>query len=148
MHRAMCRVTRVAAAFFVADACTPTLPSAPSDLTEGVIIYEHANYLGASAHVLFNIDNLEKFKGPCRKTVDSGDGNSSTVETWDDCISSIRVAPGWRATLYEHRDFKGWAADIGEENAPNYQLVPGPCSKGTFNDCASSIRVFRKMVLP
>src|SRR5262245_47139979 len=133
---------------WVFHACTPTLPSAPLELTEGVVVYQHANYLGPSAHITSNIDNLQKFKGPCTQTSDNGDGTSSTVESWEDCISSIRVAPGWRATLYEDRDFKGWAADIGEENVANYQLVRGPCSKDTFNDCASSIRVFRKTPIP
>ena len=52
------------------------------------------------------------------------------------------VAPGWRATLNEAPKFKGWAA-VGEENIANYQLVRGPCSRNTFNDCESSIRVFR-----
>jgi hypothetical protein len=56
----------------------------------------------------------------------------------------VRVAPGWRATLYEDPNFKGWAADVGEENVANYQLVRGPCTRDTFNDCASSVRVYRR----
>jgi len=33
---------------------------------------------------------------------------------------------------------------VGEENVANYQLTRGPCSHDTFNDCASSVRLFRR----
>jgi len=119
------------------------LPTAPSELTTGIVIYQHANFLGESAHITMDIENLESVRGPCVRTDTDANGNTSSTESWDDCASSIRVAPGWRATLYEDPKFKGWAADVGDENVANYQLVRGPCSHDTFNDCASSIRVFR-----
>jgi len=125
------------------DGCRDKLPSAPSDLTDGIVIYQHANFLGDSAHVTTDIPNLADVHGPCVRTDTDANGNTSSTDSWDDCASSIRVAPGWRATLYEDPNYKGWAADVGEENVANYQLVRGPCSKDTFNDCASSIRVFR-----
>ena len=109
----------------------------------GVVIYQHANFLGESAHITSDIENLESVRGPCVRSDTDANGNTSSTDSWDDCASSIRVAPGWRATLYEDPKFKGWAADVGEENVANYQLVRGPCSHDTFNDCASSIRVFR-----
>lgn len=128
-------------------ACDKELPGAPSELAAGVVIYRDANFLGESAHITDDIKNLDDFTGPCKH--ESSDAiadppSSTTRNSWDDCVSSIRVAPGWRATLYEDPDFKGWAADVGEENVANYQLVRGPCKGDTFNDCASSIRVFRK----
>ena len=118
--------------------CQDKLPTAPSELTTGVVIYEHASFIGASAHVTADISDLEDVRGPCLTFEDNAE-----KKAWDDCVSSIRVAPGWRATLYEDPNYKGWAADVGEENVANYQLVRGPCSRDTFNDCASSIRVFR-----
>src|SRR5262245_58401343 len=132
-------VLSAALALVVLDACRANLPRAPSTLTEGIVIYRDANFLGRSALVTSDIRNLRDFTGPCHKS----DGDSS-VDSWDDCVSSVRVAPGWRATLYEDPNFGGWAADIGEENVANYQLVRGPCSRDTFNDCASSIRVYRR----
>ena len=128
----------------LAVGCRDSLPTAPDDLTAGVILYKDANFLGEAAHVTEDIKDLEDFHGPCEQITTDAAGNSSTKDSWDDCVSSIRVARGWRATLYEHPDFKGWAADVGEENVANYQLVRGPCKNDTFNDCASSIRVFRK----
>jgi hypothetical protein len=138
------RAIVVAAAALLADSCRDNrLPMAPSELTAGLVIYQHANFLGESAHVTSDIANLEEVRGPCVRTDTDANGNSSSTNSWDDCASSVRVAPGWRATLYEDRNYKGWAADVGEENVANYQLVRGPCSRDTFNDCASSIRVFR-----
>jgi hypothetical protein len=119
------------------------LPAAPSDLSSGIVIYRDANFLGASAHITADVSNLEDVRGPCVRTESDADGNTSSKDSWDDCASSVRVAPGWRATLYEDPNYKGWAADVGEENVANYQLVRGPCTRDTFNDCASSIRVFR-----
>jgi hypothetical protein len=134
----------LAAAALGFDACSDNrLPTAPSELTTGVVIYQHANFLGDSAHITADITNLAEVRGPCVRTDTDANGNSSSTDSWDDCASSIRVAAGWRATLYEDTNYKGWAADVGEENVANYQLVRGPCSRDTFNDCASSIRVFR-----
>jgi hypothetical protein len=55
-------------------------------------------------------------------------------------MSSIRVAPGWRATIYRDTGFDGQSLDISQD-VPNLQLVPGTCSHDGLNDCISSIRV-------
>jgi hypothetical protein len=128
----------LASALLSLHGCEDKLPTAPSDLTSGIVIYEDANFLGRSAHITADISDLEAVRGPC---LESDDPDVS--ENWDDCTSSVRVAPGWRATLYEDKNYHGWAADVGEENVANFQLVRGPCSRDTFNDCASSVRVFR-----
>jgi peptidase inhibitor family I36 len=134
----------LALAFILVGACQDQLPSAPSELTQGIIIYADINFVGKTAHVTGDVNDLQDFDGPCEKIEYSGSNSVTTTTSWDDCISSVRVAPGWRATLYEDPDFKGWAADVGEENVANYELVRGPCSHDAFNDCASSIRVFRR----
>src|SRR5204862_4635867 len=81
--------------------CQKTLPVSPSDWSSGVIIYEHANYLGESAFVDKDIANLDDYKGPCFTTsTNSSTSASDTHYFWKNCISSIRVAAGWKATLY------------------------------------------------
>ena len=40
--------------------CQKTLPVSPSDWSSGIIIYEHANYLGESAFV--DKDTIESIK--------------------------------------------------------------------------------------
>jgi hypothetical protein len=139
MSRRMATMSGLALASLLVDGCRDKLPAAPSELTAGIVIYEHANFLGNAAHITSDIRNLRDVDGPCRHT----DGDD-VIDSWDDCVSSVRVAPGWRATLYEDPNFKGWAADVGEEHVANYQLVRGPCTRGTFNDCASSVRVYRR----
>ena len=134
--RLQLRFTAIVSALLLLDGCNDKLPTAPSELTAGIVIYRHANFVGPSAHVTTDIADLAKVRGPCEPADDDA------ADSWDDCVSSVQVAPGWRATLYEDPNFKGWAADVGEEHVANYQLVRGPCSHDTFNDCASSVRVF------
>jgi hypothetical protein len=72
-----------------------SLPSAPSDLTSGVVVFEHANFLGRSARATIYRDS--NFKG---QSVDltSDAANLQLVagtcshDGLNDCVSSIRVA--------------------------------------------------------
>ena len=84
-----------------------------------------------------DVSNLADVEGPCVK----GDAESAAAR-WDDCVSSVRVMPGWRATLYRDREFRGESFTITEDSA-DLTRVSGPCS-GSFNDCVSSIRVSRQ----
>jgi peptidase inhibitor family I36 len=120
-------------------ACQKSLPTAPSDLMTGITVYEHADYLGQSAHVTQDIKDLKDFKGPCER-IEYSAGTVDTHHEWDDCISSIRVSPGWRATLYRDDDFDGDRLEVTSDIS-NLRLVSGRCDKGGFNDCVTSIRV-------
>ena len=109
---------------------------APTALTSGIILYEHANFLGNSAHLTADLPDLRDFRGPCIKD----DGDTSTRD-WNDCVSSVRVAPGWRATLYRGTNYRDDALEITADVA-NLQLVrEHDCDKGGLNDCVSSVRV-------
>jgi hypothetical protein len=59
---------------------------------------------------------------------------------WNDCVSSVKVAPGWRATLYRGTNFDDDALEI-DGDVPNLQLVNHDCPKDGLNDCVSSVRV-------
>ena len=114
--------------------CEMTLPGAPSDLTAGIVVYEHANYLGQSAHITKDVKDLGEIdRGPC-ETEDGSD--------WNDCISSVRVAPGAMATIYRDPNFKGESLEVGFD-IPNLQLEKGSCSHDGLNDCVTSIRIGR-----
>ena len=116
--------------------CQKSLPTAPAELTFGIVVYEHAGYQGASAHITSDIGDLKNIKGPCVK-VTSDDSH----EEWNDCISSIRVAPGWGARLYKDDGFDGDRVEVTADT-PNLTDVPGNCSKGGFNDCVTAIKIF------
>jgi hypothetical protein len=117
-------------------ACREGLPTAPSDLETGIIIYEHADYLGEAAHITTNVSDLKDFEGPCIEP----DGDGGGTDVWNDCVSSIRVAPGWYAHVYEHDDFDGDYIEVAAD-VPNLRFAGPGCSNG-FNDCITSIRVF------
>jgi hypothetical protein len=121
---------------FLSVGCQQSLPTAPSDLQTGIIVYEHAAFLGGAAHITTNVSDLKVYKGPCIEF----DGEGSRTEAWDGCISSIRVAPGWYAHVYEHDDFDGDYIQVTEDVA-NLRVAGPGCSNG-FNDCITSIRVF------
>jgi hypothetical protein len=119
--------------------CEKTLPIEPSELAAGIVVYEHANYLGASAYITGDIQDLKDFRGPCFRTENYGTG-ITTVPEWNDCISSVRIASGWRATLYKHENYDGNHFEVTQDIS-NLQLSPGDCEKGGFNDCTTSVRV-------
>ena len=124
----------------LAIGCSPTeLPMAPTDgFTTGIILYEHANFLGNSAHLTADVRDLRDFRGPCIR------GDDASTRDWNDCVSSVRVAPGYRATLYRGTNFGDDALEITEDVA-NLQLVrEHDCDKGGLNDCVSSVRVGRR----
>jgi len=124
--------------------CQKDLPTAPSDWSTGIIIYEHANFLGDSNLVDKNVSDLKSYKGPCVETDSTGpNGQSSTTYSWKNCISSIRVATGWKATLYTNTGYGGKSVEITAD-VTNLQLVSGDCDHGGFNDCIESIRVAKQ----
>ncbi|MDP2319053.1 MAG: peptidase inhibitor family I36 protein [Acidobacteriota bacterium] len=96
----------------------------------------HANFLGNSAHLTADVADLRDFRGPCVHN----DGETSS-RTWNDCVSSVRVAPGWRATLYRGTNYRDDSLELTEDMS-NLQLVPQhDCPERGLNDCVSSVRV-------
>ena len=87
---------------------------------------------------VFYIADLREFRGPCFE------GDDASSRDWTDCVSSVRVAPGWRATLYRGTNYDDDSLEITEDVA-NLQLVrQHDCDRGGLNDCVSSVRVRRQ----
>ena len=120
----------------LSQGCSPEeLPMAPTPFNAGIILYEHANFLGNSAHLTADVPDLRDFRGPCFR------GDDASSRNWNDCISSVRVAPGWRATLFRGSDYHDDALEITQDVA-NLQLVRvHDCDEGGLNDCVTSVRV-------
>jgi hypothetical protein len=117
--------------------CTePLAVPGPTPVGEGITLYIHVDFAGASQALNVDVANLDRIEGPC---TDSGEGEEPT---WGDCVSSIRVVPGWRVTLYRDSDFRGQSITLTADT-PNLRTLPGPCD-GSFNDCVSSIRVSKQ----
>ena len=130
--------TKFAALFLVLvlAGCDLTAPS------EGVTLYEHANYDGDHHNFVGDVASLHSLEGP-----------EDTCSGWNDCASSIRVAQGWQAIVYEHTDFRGDSLiitsdipDLRNRGAPD-RCVPAidldflDLVRDTWDDCISSIRV-------
>ena len=108
----------------------------PIPLDEGIIIYAHADYAGPSQALNADVRDLNRVEGPCTE------GGEGETPSWRECVSSVRVLPGWTATLYEDEDFEGRSLTVTSDT-PNLRVVPGPCDE-SFNDCVRSIRVMRQ----
>jgi pimeloyl-ACP methyl ester carboxylesterase len=60
---------------------------------------------------------------------------------WNDRISSLHAPPGRTVVLYEHADYGGLSLTLSGDEV-DLRRFPGPGPDGTWNDVASSIRVF------
>lgn len=126
----------VALAVIVGAACgsIPALGPTPAD--QGIVIYVHADFAGPSQALNVDVADLGKVQGSCSS------GAEGETPTWADCVSSVKVLPGWSATLYRNANYKGDSVSVTVDT-PNLKTLRGPC-KDTFNDCVSSIRVTRQ----
>ncbi len=117
----------------------PRLPTGPSELTSGIVVYEDANFRGQSAHITGDVRDLADVRGPCEH-YDSDATGGRYYYDWNDCISSVRVAPGWRATLFRDDNFRDDSLEITADVA-NLQLERHDCPHDGLNDCVTSVRV-------
>ena len=123
----LARVVAFGCVLGVSAGCSPTGPTGSS---EGVTIYEHPNYGGAARRFATDVRDLDDVRGPC-----------SDQGWWDDCISSIRVPPGWSAIIYEDPNYRGGSLTVTAD-IPDLEHVMGPCGDD-WENCISSIRVVR-----
>ncbi len=100
-------------------------------------LYEHPNFEGDSRTFDGDFNDFRDLRGPCSGFFDSPDQDGD----WDDCTSSIRLPPGWEATVYENENYFGDSLIVTSE-IPDLDDVRGPCGND-WDDCISSIRVRR-----
>jgi hypothetical protein len=126
----------VVVAFGIAG-CGGSIPAlGPTPTDQGIVIYMHADFAGPAQALNADVADLGRVQGSCSS------GAEGEVPTWADCISSVKVLPGWTATLYRDAKFKGTSVTVTSDT-PNLRSLSGPCDH-TFNDCVSSIRVARQ----
>jgi hypothetical protein len=121
---------------FAACEDTSWIVLGPTPPDQGIVIFIHADFTGSSQAVDHDVADLTRTQGPCSR------GGEGEVPSWRECVSSIRVLPGWSATLYRDEDFKGRNVTITSDT-PDLRRLPGPCD-GNFNDCVASLRVTRQ----
>lgn len=124
-----------AAVIALGTAACGSQPLGPTPVDQGIVVYIHSGFRGTSQQVGIDVPDLSKVEGPCQLDENGGGGS------WNDCISSIRILPGWRARLYGDKNFRGAVLDVTED-VPDLEAIRGDCS-GSYNDCVSSIRVIK-----
>jgi hypothetical protein len=107
----------------------------PTPVGQGIIVFVHSGFRGTSQQVGEDVPDLTKIEGPCQLDENGGGGS------WNDCISSIRVLPGWRARIYGDKNYRGAVLDVTGD-VEDLDTIRGDCS-GSYDDCVSSIRVTR-----
>jgi len=100
---------------------------------EGVSLHERTGFGGVSRVLEADVADLADVPGPC------GDGERS----WARCISSLRLASGWAAILYERPDFEGESLAVTSDVA---DLTSFSGCHETWDSCARSIRVEKQLV--
>ena len=130
------RVVYVLALALLPSGCDRPEPLGPSPLDEGVVVFMHSGFRGTSQHISGDVSDLSEVQGPC------GHAEDERSRTWNDCISSIRLQPGWGATLYGDKDFRGAALEVSDD-VSDLGEKEGSCD-GSYDDCISSIRVYRR----
>ena len=136
MHRHVRLVAAAVIAFFL-PACGGPEALGPTPFDEGIIFYINAGFSGSSQQINADVEDLGDVEGPCGVVSDDSE------PTWDDCISSVRVMPGWAATLFEDDEFRGERIEVTADT-PDLRTRRGPCDDDSYNDCVSSIRVYRR----
>jgi hypothetical protein len=98
-------------------------------------MYEHPRFKGAFIVLTADVPDVDDLEDGCPA------GWANTLN-WDHCVSSIRVAPGWTATIYEHRRYGGASLTIMSD-VEDLDDLGGPCGDD-WDDCISSLRVRRQ----
>jgi hypothetical protein len=110
-------------------------PLGPTPVDQGIVVFMHSGFRGTSQQLGADVADLTLAEGPCNI------GEDDPTGSWNDCISSVRVLPGYYARLYGDKNFRGAVLEITGD-VSDLKAVDGHCS-GSFDDCISSIRVVR-----
>lgn len=135
--RACSIIMGVLAAAVLAACASDVVRLGPTPPGEGIVIFLHADFAGPSQALNVDVSDLSRLEGACSS------GEEGEMPSWTDCISSVKVMPGWTATLYRDKNYKGASVAVSADT-PSLLNLRGPCDKDSFNDCVSSIRVARQ----
>ena len=115
-------------------------PTAP-DPTIGITVFPHPGYGGGFFNITVDYRDLGTQANTAVGNWCCVPGTEARPGCIIDCISSIRVAPGWRAIVYPQAHFLGGGLEVTAD-IPDLSAVGGPCD-GTFNDCIRSVQIRR-----
>ncbi len=109
----------------------------------GILVFARADYHGPYRILVDDVSDLSLVDDEPQPTAGECAAKIFGQEHWTDCVSSIRVADGWRAVVYQHDTFRGDSLTVTSD-IPDLSRITLPSdSTWTWDDVISSIRVFR-----
>lgn len=132
-------------ALMVLAGCGSAVPTEPAAPVQGVTIFARTNYDGPSQTLLEDVVDLKRLRDDPQPDADEcAPKFLGGPEQWTDCISSIRVAAGWQATVYAHDSFRGDSLIVTSDIPDLRQIQSLGCQLSGWDDCISSMRVSRQ----
>ena len=116
--------------------CDPTGPAPIA----GITVFARANYRGPHRTFVDDVTDLKLLYDDPQP--DDEDCDPWFPERWTDCVSSIRVADGWQAIVYEHDTYQGESLTVTSD-IPDLSQIQLDYATWTWDDRISSIRVTR-----
>lgn len=111
--------------------------------TAGVTVFARADYRGAHRTFLGDVEDLEVLGGDLPDEKDCCWGLFCGRSGWTDCVSSIRIADGWQAVMYEHDTFRGDSLTVTTFDIPDLGRILMSTGGSTWSNTISSIRARR-----
>ena len=125
--------------------CGGTDSTGPAPMA-GITVFARADYRGPRHTFVDDVEDLKRLLDDPQPDEDECANKLFGQERWTDCISSIRVAPGWQAIVYEHDGFRGDSLAVTSD-IPDLSRIQLPASPDfpmrTWDERISSIRVRR-----
>ncbi|MCY3601278.1 MAG: beta/gamma crystallin-related protein [Gemmatimonadetes bacterium] len=115
--------------------------------TAGITVFARADYRGPHRTFLDDVEDLKRLVDDPQPREEECADKIFGQEYWTDCVSSIRVADGWQAVVYQHDTYRGDSLVVTSD-IPDLSAIQMPSSPEfptwTWDETISSIRVRRE----
>lgn len=143
-------VTAALLALMVLAGCGSSEPTGPGPAPmEGVTVFARIHYEGPRRTFLHDVTDFKLVYDDPQPDEDECADKIFGQEAWTDCISSIRVAPGWQVIVFVDDTFRGDSL-IVTSDIPDLEQIPRPAPEHrpelslTWDETISSMRVMRR----
>ena len=122
---------------------TDSMGPAPS---AGITVFARADYRGPRRTFVDDVEDLKRLVDDPQPDEEECAEKIFGQEYWTDCVSSIRVADGWWAVVYQHDTYRGDSLVVTSD-IRDLSAIQRPSSDEfsgwTWDETISSIRVRR-----
>ena len=108
------------------DPTDPIDPDGPVP-SSGIVVFARADYRGPYRIFVNDVTDLRRVDDEPQPAAGECAAKVFGQEYWTDCVSSIRVADGWQAVVYQHDNFRGDSLTVTSD-IPDLSRFPLPPS--------------------